>query len=52
MTSRQRSGEFDSTFQHIVDFGLGVIVDSNAHGVDTRDRDDIARVHFLNRHAF
>jgi len=35
MTSRQRTGEFDTTFQHVVDFGLGLIVDSNSYGVKT-----------------
>ena len=35
MTSRQRVGEFDTTFQHIVDFGLGLIVDSNRYGIKT-----------------
>lgn len=35
MTSRQRTGEYDQTLQHIVDFGLGVICNSNAWGVET-----------------
>jgi CubicO group peptidase (beta-lactamase class C family) len=35
MISRQRKGLFDDTFGHIVDFGLGVIVDSNRYGADT-----------------
>jgi CubicO group peptidase (beta-lactamase class C family) len=35
MTERHRTGQFDSTLQHIVDFGLGVIIDSNHHGIDT-----------------
>ena len=35
MTSRQRAGQFDQTLQHVVDFGLGVIVDSNCHGSET-----------------
>lgn len=35
MTSRQRRGQFDTTFQHIVDFGLGVLVDSNEYGSET-----------------
>ena len=34
-THRCREGEFDSTFRHIVDFGLGVIVDSNRYGPTT-----------------
>ncbi len=33
--SRQRAGEFDRTFQHIVDFGLGWIVNSNRYGMQT-----------------
>lgn len=35
MTARHRAGLFDQTFQHIVDFGLGLIVDSNSYGVET-----------------
>jgi CubicO group peptidase (beta-lactamase class C family) len=34
-TQRWREGEFDSTFRHIVDFGLGIIVDSNRYGPTT-----------------
>ena len=35
MTARHRVGEFDLTLAHIVDFGLGVIVDSNRYGLET-----------------
>jgi CubicO group peptidase (beta-lactamase class C family) len=35
MTTRQREGAFDLTFQHVVDFGLGVLVDSNRYGAET-----------------
>jgi CubicO group peptidase (beta-lactamase class C family) len=35
MTSRQREGLFDATFQHTLDFGLGVIVNSNRYGAET-----------------
>lgn len=35
MTARQRANQYDQTFQHVVDFGLGVIVDSNYSGIDT-----------------
>ncbi|HVJ67353.1 MAG TPA: serine hydrolase domain-containing protein, partial [Caulifigura sp.] len=35
MTSRQRVGLFDATFQHKVDFGLGLLIDSNHYGVET-----------------
>lgn len=35
MTDRQREGMFDETLQHVVDFGLGVIVDSNRYGAET-----------------
>ena len=35
MTTRQRVGEFDQTFQHTVDFGLGLIVNSNQYGANT-----------------
>ena len=34
-TSRQRSGMFDQTFQHVVDCGLGFILNSNRHGAET-----------------
>ena len=33
--ARHRVGKFDLTLAHIVDFGLGVIVDSNQYGPDT-----------------
>lgn len=35
MTSRHRVGEYDSTLGHIIDFGLGVIIDSNRYGAAT-----------------
>ncbi len=35
MISRQREGQFDRTFLHAVDFGYGVIVDSNRYGAET-----------------
>lgn len=35
ITARHRVGEFDATLAHIVDFGLGFIVDSNRYGADT-----------------
>lgn len=35
MTSRHRVGQRDETFQHIVDFGLGLIIDSNQYGTQT-----------------
>lgn len=35
MTARHRVGEFDLTLAHAVDFGLGVIIDSNRYGADT-----------------
>ena len=35
MTTRQRVGEFDQTLGHIIDFGLGMIIDSNEYGADT-----------------
>jgi CubicO group peptidase (beta-lactamase class C family) len=34
-TQRARVGTFDQTLRHKVDFGLGVIVNSNRYGVDT-----------------
>jgi CubicO group peptidase (beta-lactamase class C family) len=35
ITARHRAGLFDHTFQHVLDWGLGVIVDSNQYGADT-----------------
>ncbi|WP_437206869.1 serine hydrolase domain-containing protein [Planctomicrobium sp. SH664] len=35
MTSRQREGLLDESFQHQVDFGLGLIVNSNRYGAET-----------------
>jgi CubicO group peptidase (beta-lactamase class C family) len=35
LTTRQREGEFDLTFQHTLDFGLGVLIDSNRYGAET-----------------
>lgn len=35
MTSRVREGLHDETFQHQLDFGLGVIIDSNHYGRET-----------------
>ncbi len=34
-TRRHRAGLFDGTFRHIVDFGLGFILNSGAHGLST-----------------
>lgn len=35
LTARHRVGELDLTLGHVVDFGLGVILDSNRYGADT-----------------
>ena len=35
LTTRHRDGIFDQTLMHKVDFGMGVILDSNRYGVDT-----------------
>lgn len=35
LTTRRRVDRFDLTLQHVVDFGWGVIIDSNHHGADT-----------------
>jgi CubicO group peptidase (beta-lactamase class C family) len=35
MVSRHRTGQFDLTLQHIIDFGLGLIINSNQYGADT-----------------
>jgi CubicO group peptidase (beta-lactamase class C family) len=35
ITARHRAGMFDHTFKHVMDWGLGVILDSNQYGADT-----------------
>ena len=35
MTARHRVGEYDLTLGHVIDFGLGVILDSNRYGAAT-----------------
>ncbi|MBI1178509.1 serine hydrolase [bacterium] len=35
MTSRQRANKFDRTFQHVIDWGWGLIINSNRHGKST-----------------
>ena len=35
MTTPQRVGMFDETFRHVMDWGLGTIIDSNRYGADT-----------------
>lgn len=35
MTARHRAGMFDHTFKHVLDWGLGFILNSNQYGADT-----------------
>ncbi len=35
MTSVHRSGQFDQTLQHTIDFGLGIMRDSKRYGINT-----------------
>lgn len=35
MTARQRTGMVDATFKHVLDWGLGFIVNSNQYGAET-----------------
>lgn len=35
MTARHRVGMFDHTFKHVMDWGLGFIVNNNQYGIDT-----------------
>ena len=35
MTARVREGMFDETFRHTMDWGLGLIINSNRYGVET-----------------
>jgi len=35
MTARHRVGMYDKTFRHVIDWGLGFVLQSNQYGVDT-----------------
>jgi len=35
MTARHRTGLFDGAFKHVIDWGLGFIINSNQYGVET-----------------
>ena len=35
MNARHRVGMFDHTFKHVIDWGLGFIINSNQYGIDT-----------------
>jgi CubicO group peptidase (beta-lactamase class C family) len=35
MTARQRQGMYDETFKHVMDWGLGLILNSTRYGADT-----------------
>jgi CubicO group peptidase (beta-lactamase class C family) len=35
MTARHRVGQYDKTFRHVIDWGLGFVLQSNQYGVDT-----------------
>lgn len=35
LTTRQRVGMFDETFKHVMDWGLGTIINSNRYGAET-----------------
>ena len=35
LTARHRTGIFDHTFQHMIDWGLGFIINSNLYGAET-----------------
>jgi CubicO group peptidase (beta-lactamase class C family) len=35
LTSRQRTGMFDDTFRHLLDWGMGFSIDSNRYGKET-----------------
>ena len=35
LTSRHRTGQLDQTFQHVIDYGLGLIIDSSQYGAET-----------------
>ncbi len=36
MTARQRSGIYDKSFSHVVDWGLGIMINSYMHSADAR----------------
>jgi CubicO group peptidase (beta-lactamase class C family) len=35
LVARHRAGMYDQTFKHVLDFGLGFVLNSNQYGVDT-----------------
>jgi CubicO group peptidase (beta-lactamase class C family) len=35
ITARHRAGMYDHTFKHVLDFGLGFVLNSNQYGIDT-----------------
>jgi CubicO group peptidase (beta-lactamase class C family) len=35
MTARHRVGQYDKTFKHVIDWGLGFVLQSNQYGADT-----------------
>jgi CubicO group peptidase (beta-lactamase class C family) len=35
LTARHRAGMYDHTFKHVLDFGLGFVLNSNQYGIDT-----------------
>jgi len=35
MTARHRSGMYDHSFAHVIDWGLGFIINSNQYGAET-----------------
>ncbi|MBI4306781.1 MAG: beta-lactamase family protein, partial [Chloroflexi bacterium] len=35
ITARHRTGMFDHSFKHVIDYGLGFIIDSKQYGADT-----------------
>ena len=35
LTARHRVGMYDHTFKHVIDWGLGFIINSNMYGVDS-----------------
>jgi CubicO group peptidase (beta-lactamase class C family) len=35
LTARHRAGMYDQTFKHVLDFGLGFVLNSNQYGIDT-----------------
>jgi CubicO group peptidase (beta-lactamase class C family) len=51
-TGRQRTGMVDATFKHVLDWGLGFIIDSKAYGPDSEKTAPYGYGHFSSSRTF